>query len=99
MDQYIYYIFLGVMVVGLYFLMIRPDNKRKKAVQQMRKEISVGDDVISIGGIVGKVVEVDNDKITIETGEDQVRIQIKNWAVSSRNGIDPNQPQPKTPAK
>lgn len=99
MDQYIYYIFLGVMVVGMYFLMIRPDSKKRKAVQQMRKEISNGDDVITIGGIVGKVVDVDGDKITVETGEDQVRVQVKNWAISSRNGIDPNSPNAKTNAK
>jgi preprotein translocase subunit YajC len=94
MGDYTYYIFLIGMVVVLYFFMIRPDSKKKKAVAQMRKEIAPGDDIISIGGMVGKVVSIENDMVTFETGEDRVRIQIKNWAISSRNGIDPNNMKP-----
>ena len=90
MSQYSYYIFLVGMVVVLYFLMIRPDSKKRKAVAQMRKEISPGDDIVTIGGIVAKVVSIDGDMLTIETSEDRVRVQIKNWAVSTKNGFDPN---------
>jgi len=90
MQQYTYYIFLAGMVVVLYFFMIRPDSKKRKAVAQMRKEITAGDDIVTIGGIVGKVVSIEGDMITIETSEDRVRIQIKNWAISTKNGIDPS---------
>ncbi len=96
MEQYTYYIFLVGMVVVLYFLMIRPDSKKRKAIAQMRKEIAPGDEVVTIGGIVGKVINVDGDTLVIETGEDRVRIEIKNWGVSTKNGFDPNaRPVPK----
>lgn len=97
MGEYTYYIFLIGMVVVLYFVMIRPDSKKRKAVAQMRKEIAIGDDLVTIGGIVGKVVGIEGDNLTIETSEDRVRLQIKNWAVSTKNGFDPNARQ--KPAK
>lgn len=73
-----------------YFLMIVPENKRKKKTQQMRDSISVGDKITTIGGMVGKVVHVTDDKITFETGEDRVRIEVTKWAVSSNEGKGAN---------
>lgn len=73
---------VGLLVV-LYFLMIRPESKRKKAAEQMRSEVKVGDEITTIGGIVGKVVNVKDDKIVLETGADQVRIEFNKWAISS----------------
>ena len=70
---------LGVM----YFLMIRPENKRKKEAEQMRSDMKVGDEITTIGGICGKVVQVKDDKFVIETGADQVRIEFVKWALSS----------------
>ena len=49
----------------------------------MRESLTVGDTITSIGGILGKVVSVDDEKITFETSEDRVRIQIAKWAVST----------------
>ena len=70
---------LGVM----YFLMIRPENKRKKEAEQMRNELKVGDEIITIGGICGKVVHIKDDKFVIETGADQVRMEFVKWALST----------------
>lgn len=67
----------------MYFLMIRPEKKKQKKVEAMRNALTVGDEIITIGGIMGVVVNVTEDNITIETGEDKVRIQFKKWAVSS----------------
>ena len=76
-----------VMLVGvfaiMYFLMIRPENKRKKEAEAMRSAMKVGDEIITIGGITGKVVQVKDDKFVIETGADQVRIEFAKWALSS----------------
>ena len=66
-----------------YFFMIRPERKKKKALAEMRDSLSSGDTITTIGGMLGKVVNVDGDKITFETGEDRVRIQIAKWAVST----------------
>lgn len=74
---------LILMFVVLYFLMIRPEKKRKEKTDAMRNAIVLGDEITTIGGMTGKVVQVTEDTITFETGEDRVRIQIKKWGVST----------------
>ena len=76
-------IMLVVMFGVMYFLMIRPENKRKKEAEAMRSALKVGDKITTIGGIVGKVVDVKEDKFVIETGADQVRIEFAKWALST----------------
>ena len=76
-------IMLVAMFAIFYFLIIRPENKRKKKTEEMRSSLSIGDEITTIGGIVGKIVQVTEDTITFETGEDRVRIQAKKWAVST----------------
>jgi preprotein translocase subunit YajC len=86
-------IYLVVIVVVFYFFMIRPEKKRRKQSDDMRSNLSVGDTITTIGGIVGKIVDINNDFITIETSEDRVRVQLAKWGVSSvgKNGEeDPN---------
>ena len=70
---------LGIM----YFLMIRPESKRKKEAEQMRNAMKIGDEIITIGGICGKIVHLKDDKFVIETGADQVRIEFAKWALST----------------
>ena len=73
-----------ILIIGVfYFLMIRPENKRKKEAEQMRNDLTVGDHVTTIGGIVGTVVSIKDDKFVIETGADQVRIEFYKWALST----------------
>ena len=72
-----------LMFAVFYFLIIRPENKKKKKADEMRSALTLGDEITTIGGIVGKVVQVTEDTITFETGEDRVRIQVKKWAVST----------------
>lgn len=83
-----YIIYLVAIVAIFYFLMIRPEKKRRKESDNMRNNLSVGDTVTTIGGIVGKIVDMNNDFITIETSEDRVRVQLAKWGVSSvgKNG-------------
>ena len=71
------------MLVLFYFLMIRPENKRKKEAEQMRGAVKTGDEITTIGGIVGTVVNVKEDKIVIETSADQVRMELMKWAIST----------------
>ncbi len=76
-------IMLAVMVGVFYFMLIRPENKRKKEAEQLRASIKTGDKVTTIGGIIGTVVNVKDDKFVLETGADQVRIEFAKWAVST----------------
>ena len=76
-------LFLVIIFVVFYFCLIRPENKRKKKLTEMRNNISIGDEIVTIGGIMGKVVQVTEDTITFETGEDRVRMQVTKWAISS----------------
>ncbi len=76
-------IMLAVMFGVMYFLMIRPENKRKKEAEAMRSALKVGDKITTIGGIIGKVVDIKEDKFVIETGADQVRIEFAKWALST----------------
>ena len=76
-------IMIVAMVAIFYFFMIRPESKKKKKLGEMRESLSVGDTITTIGGIFGKVVSVDDDKLTFETSEDRVRVQVAKWAISS----------------
>lgn len=80
-------LFLPLMFGALYFIMIRPQKKRQKKEEEMRKSIQVGDDVTTIGGIVGKVVNLREDSLIIETGADRNKLRIKRWAVQSVDTI------------
>ena len=76
-------IMLVVMLALMYFMLIRPENKRKKEAEQMRSSVRKGDKITTIGGVVGTVVDVKENNIVIETSADQVRIEFAKWALSS----------------
>lgn len=88
-------IMLIAMVAIMYFLMIRPENKRKKKAQEMRDSLKKGDIITSIGGIIGRIVFVGKDTIIIETSDDRVRMEITKWAVSSVGVQSSEQPEEK----
>ena len=76
-------IMIVAMIAVFYFLMFRPENKRKKEAEQMRAAVKTGDEIVTIGGIIGTVVSVKDDKFVMETSADQVRIELAKWAISS----------------
>ena len=89
-------IMIVLMFAIMYFLMIRPENKRKKKAQEMRDGLKKGDTVTTIGGIVGKIVHVNKDTIVIETSDDRVRMELTKWAASSvgvQTGEQPEEPK------
>ncbi len=86
-------IMLVVLFAIMYFLMIRPENKRKKKAQEMRDSLKKGDVITTIGGIVGKIVSVTKDTIVIETSEDRVRMELTKWAVSTTGVQTGEQPE------
>lgn len=77
-------IILIVAMFGLmYFMMIRPQNKQRKAEEEMRNSIEIGEEIITIGGIVGKVVSTKDDALIIETGADRNKMKITRWAIQT----------------
>ncbi|MDY3225549.1 MAG: preprotein translocase subunit YajC [Candidatus Faecousia sp.] len=72
-----------LMIAIFYFMLIRPENKRKKEAEQMRSSVKKGDKITTIGGICGTVVDVKETRIVIETSADQVRLELEKWSISS----------------
>lgn len=72
-----------LIIVLMYFLMIRPQKKKQQEEQKMRDAVMVGDELTTIGGICGRVVNVKDDTLTIESGADRSKLQIKKWAIQS----------------
>ncbi len=81
-----------VVIVVAYFLFIFPQRKKQKQEEELRNNIEIGDDVTTIGGIVGRVIAVrdDDETIIVETGSDKTRMRFKKWAISS---VDTPQPK------
>lgn len=76
---------LALMFGVMYFVMIRPQKKKQKEEEAMRDNVQIGDDITTIGGIMGKVVSVKEDCLVIETGADRNKMRIARWAVSTNN--------------
>ena len=78
-----YIIMMVVLIALMYFMMIRPQKKRQKEEQEMRSSLEIGDEIITIGGIVGKVVTIREEDLIIETGADRNKMKIQRWAVNT----------------
>lgn len=76
-----------LLFAALYFVMIRPNSKKKKQEEELKKNINIGDDITTIGGITGKVVAVrdEDDEFIIETGSDRVKLRFKKWCIYSND--------------
>ncbi len=79
---------LVLMFAILYFMVLRPESKRKKKNEAIRNSLKNGAKITTIGGIMGEVVQVTEDTVTFETGEDKVRIQVKKWAISASDSYE-----------
>ena len=78
-------IMLVPMLLIFYFMLIRPEQKRKKEAEAMRNALKVGDRITTIGGITGEIVNVKEKTFVIESGADQVRIEFAKWALSTND--------------
>lgn len=75
---------LVVLIILFYFLMIRPQRKRDKAERDMRNSIQVGDEISTIGGFIGRVVNVKDDVLIIESSNDRTKLKIYRWAIRGK---------------
>ncbi|MDU7151577.1 preprotein translocase subunit YajC [Peptoniphilus grossensis] len=84
MDQntMLNFIPLILMFVVFYFLVIRPQKKKANEVNEMRENLKVGDKIITIGGIIGKIILVKEDYLVIETSSDNTKIEIMKWGIN-----------------
>ena len=79
----------ALIILALYFIMIRPQTKKRKKEEAMRKGAQIGDEITTIGGIVGRIVSIkeENETLVIETGTDRSKVRIKRWAIGSVDTI------------
>ena len=99
MSQGMSSIIMIVLMFGLlYFMMIRPEKKRKQQAQQMRDGLKKGDTITTIGGIIGKVVAIDKDTFVIETSDDRVR-RCPPWASRPASSPRPRRSRRTRPRK
>lgn len=90
---------IAVMIGVMYFLLIRPENKKKKAADEMRSSLKVGDEITTIGGVVGTICAVKEKTVVMETGADRVRIEFTKWAISSKGTQSTEEPVPEKTEK
>ena len=82
-NTYIQIIILVVFIAIMYFLLIRPQKKKEQEINKMRSSIAVGDQIVTIGGICGKVIKTKDDTLIIQVGADKTKMEMKRWAVST----------------
>lgn len=80
---------LVLLIFIMYFLLIRPQKKREKTINQMRNTLKVGDEIITIGGICARIIKLKDEKITVEVGSDKTKFEIMRWAVSKSLSNEP----------
>ena len=83
MQQLISLAPLLILIIAMYFLMIRPQRKKDKQIQEMRSSLQVGDEIVTIGGICGKIVKTKDETIVIQVGADKIKFEMMRWSVST----------------
>ena len=81
-------ILIVAMIAVFYFMIIRPENKRKKQAENMRNSLKKGERITTIGGMVGRIVQVNDATVVFETSEDRVRVEITKWGIQSTESME-----------
>ena len=81
-------IIMVVLFVAMYFILIRPQNKKDKQEKEMRSSLQVGDEIMTVGGIVGRIVRIKEDRVTIATGAEKTKIEFTRNAISQKMNAD-----------
>lgn len=79
-----------MMIAMIYFMVVRPESKRKKAAETLRSSLKEGDEITTIGGITGKICAIKESTVVFETGADRVRLEVAKWAIANK-GIVTNE--------
>lgn len=94
-SMWLMIIYLVVIFAAMYFLMIRPQRKKQKEEKKMRESLQVGDEIVTIGGIYGRVISLKEDTIVIESQSDHSKITIARWALQSNLTVHDDAPAKK----
>ena len=78
-------IMMALIIVVFWFFIIRPQRKKDKETAKMRSELQVGDEIVTICGIIGIIVSMKEDSLVIETGSDRSKVRLARWAISGKN--------------
>ena len=78
-------IMMALIIVVFWFFIIRPQRKKDKETAKVRSELQVGDEIVTIGGIIGIIVSMKEDSLVIETGSDRSKVRLARWAISGKN--------------
>lgn len=89
MQQLMTFMPLVLLIFIMYFLLIRPQKKREKAVNAMRSALKVGDNIVTIGGICGKIVKTKDETLIIQVGADKTKMEVMRWSISKVEGESP----------
>lgn len=92
-------VYIVVILAVMYFIMIRPQKKKQKDEQKMRDSLQVGDELLTIGGIYGRVVSIKDDSLIIESSADHSKIKIAKWAISQNLTVHEDAIEVKTKSK
>lgn len=92
-------IYIVIIIAVMYFVMIRPQKKKQKEEQKMRDSLQVGDELLTIGGIYGRVVSIKDDSLVIESSADHSKIKIAKWAISQNLTVHEEVAEVKTKSK
>ncbi|MBO4433332.1 MAG: preprotein translocase subunit YajC [Clostridia bacterium] len=84
---------VAIMLVAMYFLMIRPQRKKQKEEKKMRENLQVGDEVVTIGGIYGRVISLKEDSMVIESKSDHSKLSIARWALQQNLTVHDDTPK------
>ena len=82
----------GALFVGLYFLMIRPQRKKQKEEKLMRENLQVGDEIITIGGIHGRVIAIKEEELVVESKSDHSKLTFSRWALQTNLTVHDDKP-------
>lgn len=80
---------MAIIILVFWFFIIRPQRKRDKETAKMRSELQIGDEIVTIGGIIGIIVSIKEETLVIETGSDRSKVRLARWAIQSINKTSP----------
>ena len=82
----------AVIFGGMYFILIRPQRKKQKEEKKMRENLQVGDEIVTIGGIYGRVISLKEDSIVIESASDHSKLTVARWALQTNLTVHDDAP-------
>jgi len=90
-ESLISFLPIVAVLIVFYFVLIRPQQKQQKQAEKMRDALEIGDEIITTGGVIGRVVSIKEDNIVIESGGERNKLRIAKWAIQQNNTVHEDQ--------